>query len=109
MKKLIVLGIILFATSVMASPFLVSDPNPGVTLYKVTNVSGGVTESITCTPEADGSLKTDVAGVKSGVNNITVTACASQPVWGEVCSASVNFTFTRPAVPVIPANIRLIQ
>jgi hypothetical protein len=108
MKKLIVLGIILFATSVMASPFLVSDPNPGVTFYKVTNVNDGVIDSITCAPEPDGSLKTDVAGVRAGVNNVTVAACASNPLWGEACSADVNFTFTRPAPPAITSNIRLL-
>ena len=109
MKKLIVLGIILFATSVMASPFIVSDPNTGVTFYKLKNVSSAGTENTTCIAQADGSLKTDVASVPIGLNTVTVTACISSPIWGEACSAEVVFPFTRPAPPATTKGIRLIQ
>lgn len=109
MKKLLIIAFILYSTSAMASPFLVSDPNPGVTLYKLTKSAGGVIESITCAPEADGSVKADVASVKEGLNTITVTACSTAPVWDEVCNEPVGFSFTKPTQPNATKNLRLIQ
>jgi hypothetical protein len=105
MKKLIVIGMILFATSVFASPFLVSDPATGVTLYKVTG-PGWVPPS--CGIEPDGSLKADVAGSPVGTTQLTVTACNNDPVWGESCSDPVPFSYTRPAQPATIKSIRLL-
>jgi len=105
MKKLIVLGIILFATSVMASPFLASDPNATATFYKIT----GLPWVEVAPAQADGSLKTDIALSPIGTNNVTVSACVSDPLWGEACSAAINFTYTRPAPPATTKAIRLIQ
>ena len=106
MKKLIVLAVVLFATSAFASPFLVSDPATGVTLYKITGP--GWTPSA-CGIAPDGSLKADVALAPVGTTQLTVVACNEDPVWGESCSDPVPFSFTRPAQPAITSNIRLIQ
>ena len=106
MKKLIVLAVVLFATSAWASPFLVSDPATGVTLYKIT---GPAWTPTVCSMEPDGSLKADVALAPVGTTQLTVVACNEDPVWGEVCSDPTPFTFTRPAQPAITSNIRLIQ
>ena len=104
MKKLLIIGMILFATNAMASPFLVSDPASGVTFYKITGLPW-----IDVVPaQADGSLKTDIALSPLGVNNVKVSACISDPTWGEACSADVNFTYTRPAPPAMTSNIRLL-
>jgi hypothetical protein len=104
MKKLLIVAFILYATNAMASPFLVSDPASGVTFYKITGLPW-----IDVVPaQADGSLKTDVALSPLGVNNVKVSACISDPTWGEACSADVNFTYTRPAPPAITSNIRLL-
>jgi hypothetical protein len=105
MKKLIVIGMILFATSVFASPFLVSDPATGVTLYKITG-PGWVPPS--CGVEPDGSLKADLSGSPVGTTQLTVVACNEDPVWGEVCSDPTPFTYTRPAPPATTSNIRLL-
>ena len=105
MKKLIVLAVVLFATSAWASPFLVSDPATGVTLYKIT---GPAWTPSACGIAPDGSLKADVSGAPVGTTQLTVVACNEDPVWGESCSDPVPFSFIRPAVPVIPVNIRLI-
>lgn len=105
MKKLLIVAFILYATNAMASPFLVSDPASGVTFYKITGLPW-----IDVVPaQADGSLKTDVALSPLGVNNVKVSACISDPTWGEACSADVGFTYTRPAPPAITKGIRLIQ
>jgi len=77
MKKLLIVAFILFATSVMASPFLVSDPASGVTLYKITGP--GWTPSA-CSIEPDGSLKADVALAPVGTTQLTVVACNEDPV-----------------------------
>jgi hypothetical protein len=104
MKKLLIVAFILYATNAMASPFLVSDPASGVTFYKITGLPW-----IDVVPaQADGSLKTDVALSPLGVNNVKVSACISDPTWGEACSADVGFTYTRPAPPATTSNIRLI-
>ena len=106
MKKLIVLAVVLFATSAWASPFLVSDPASGVTLYKIT---GPAWTPSACSMEPDGSLKADVALAPVGTTQLTVVACNEDPVWGESCSDPVPFSFTRPAQPAITKGIRLIQ
>ena len=106
MKKLLVAVLVLFATTVMASPFLVSDPATGVTLYKIT---GPAWTPSACSMEPDGSLKSDVALAPVGTTQLTVVACNEDPVWGEVCSDPTPFTFTRPARPAITKGIRLIQ
>ena len=106
MKKILITAFILFATSAMASPFLVSDPATGVTLYKITGP--GWTPSA-CGIEPDGSLKADVSGAPTGTTQLTVTACNEDAIWGESCSDPVPFTFTRPAQPAITKGIRLIQ
>ena len=104
MKKLIVLVVVLFATSAMASPYLVCDSQQGVTHYKITGLPW-----IDVVPaQADGSLKTDVALSPLGVNNVKVSACISDPTWGEACSADVGFTYTRPQPPATTSNIRLL-
>lgn len=104
MKKLLVIVFILFATSALASPFLVSDPATGVTYYKITGLPW-----IDVVPaQADGSLKADVALSPIGVNNITASACISDPIWGEACSAGVNFTYTRPQVPATIKGIKVL-
>ena len=106
MKKLIVLAVVLFATSAWASPFLVSDPASGVTLYKIT---GPAWTPSACSMEPDGSLKADVSGAPVGTTQLTVVACNEDPVWGESCSDPVPFSFVRPARPAITKGIRLIQ
>ena len=106
MKKLLVAVLVLFATTVMASPFLVSDPATGVTLYKITGP--GWTPSA-CGIAPDGSLKADVSSAPVGTTQLTVVACNEDEVWGESCSDPVPFSFTRPALPAITKGIRLIQ
>jgi len=106
MKKILIVAFIMFATTAMASPFLVSDPATGVTLYKIT---GPAWTPSACGIAPDGSLKADVSGAPVGTTQLTVTACNEDAVWGESCSDPVPFSFTRPAQPAITKSIRLIQ
>ena len=104
---LVILSILLSSTVVMANPFIVCDPKAGVQYYKVT---GPAWTTSPVTAQADGSIKVDVATSTVGVNSLTFAACKGDAIWGEACSTTVPFSFTRPVVPTAPttpANIRL--
>ena len=104
--KLIVLaiGIILFASVASAAPFLVCDPQAGVTSYHLT---GPPWVPATVAAQADGSLKMDVSTALIGNNALTVAACWTVVPWGELCSPFVAFSFTRPVAATSPVNIKL--
>lgn len=109
MKKLsgfflIVLTALLLSTPAMAAPFMVCDPQTGVTHYKLT---GPAWLPTTVTAQPDGSLRVDVVTAIVGTNNTTVQACRTTVEWPEVCSVVVPFVFTRPAAPSSPAGIKL--
>lgn len=104
MKKLFaIVSIVIFWILIIyglcyASPFLVSDPQIGVTRYELT----GWTPT-TVTAQADGSLRMDVASAVVGTTSITLKACN---VWG--CSVSVPFSIIRPASLNAPSGITLV-
>jgi hypothetical protein len=100
MKKILVVLMVLFPAMVFASPFLVSNPQEGVTYYQV--VEGAVTSEVTA--QENGSLRMDVAGTSIGIHSITVKACS---MWE--CSETVPFVYTRPVPPVKPAGIGLVK
>jgi hypothetical protein len=106
MKKFILIGLLLLVPMVVsAAPFLVCDPQAGVTLYKMTGPSW---VPLTITAQADGSIKMDVASAVIGVTSVTAAACITDASWpDERCSVPVPFSFTRPANPVTPKNIKL--
>lgn len=106
MKKLfLILAIVLIPVFASANPWLICDPQAGVTSYKLTGPSW---VPATTPAQADGSLKLDVGNALPGANNLTVAACKTDAVWGELCSASVPFVLTRPSAPAITSNIKLI-
>ena len=105
MKKLLfILAMVLIPTLSFSAPFLYCDPQTGVTDYKLT---GPAWVPATVAAQADGSIKMDVSGANVGSNSLTVAACKTDPVWGQLCSSFVPFTFTRPAAPTIPGTIKL--
>jgi len=98
MKSLLSIALILIATTVFATPFLVSDPQSGVTSYQLT----GWSES-TVIAQADGSLRMDVGSAVQGTTyNLTIAACN---VWG--CSVTVPFAFGKQ-LPNAPSQLRLV-
>ena len=106
MKKLIlIVMLVLIPAMVFAAPFLICDPQAGVTHYKLT---GPAWVPLTVTAQADGSIKMDLVAATVGVTSLTVAACIDAGLWpGERCSITVPFSFTRPANPVGPLNIKL--
>jgi LDH2 family malate/lactate/ureidoglycolate dehydrogenase len=102
---MVLMGILIGIGVSNAAPFLVCDPQTGVTSYKLT---GPVWVPTSTPAQADGSIKLDVASSTVGSNSLTVAACKTDPIWGELCSSTVPFVFTRPAAPTIPANTKLI-
>jgi hypothetical protein len=104
MKKLII-AILLIPSLLSAAPFLVCDPQTGVTTYKLT---GPAWTPASVPAQPDGSIKMDVSAATVGSSALTVAACITDAVWGELCSTTVPFPLTRPTPPVITKNIRLI-
>ena len=96
-KLLIVIAVLLFATSASAAPFLVCDPQAGVVGYEIT----GLGEPVSFVAQADGSLKYDLASVPNGTYTLTVAACN---VWG--CSSTAPFGFSKQT-PSAPAGLRI--
>jgi len=112
MKKLILIvlamacmGVLLYAPISFAAPFLVCDPQTGVTSYQLT---GPVWVPTALVPaQADGSIKLDVATANVGANSLTVKACKTDPIWGVMCSDAVPFQFVRPSSPSLPTSLSL--
>ena len=108
MKKLIILLIVLFATSVYAAPFLVSDPNPSAVGggYEIMEGAEVVIDAVV---EADGSLRMDLAEeslVPVGNHSYSVRTYKDNGVWGIAYSTPVPFDFARPS-SVIDATVGL--
>ena len=98
MKTLFSIALILIATTVFATPFLVSDPQSGVTSYQLTGWS-----ETNVVAQADGSLRMDVGSAVQGTTyNLTIAACN---VWG--CSTTVPFAFGKQ-LPSAPTQLRLV-
>lgn len=105
----VILGCLFLSFAVVApcAPFLVCDPQAGVTSYKLT---GPAWVLIMVTAQPDGSIKMDVSTAIIGNNSLTVAACFDDPIWGELCSTPPTpFTFTRPAPAGVPVNTKLIK
>ena len=99
MKKLIlIIAIVLVASTAYAAPFIVCDPQSGVVGYEIT----GLGEPVTFVAQPDGSLKYDLASVNSDTYTLTVAACN---MWG--CSSTAPFGFSKQ-VPSAPAGLRIV-
>jgi hypothetical protein len=98
------LVVLAFCFNAEANPFVVCDPQLGVTHYKV---AGATWVPASVPAQSDGSLKMDVATAPNGTSNLTFRACINDPVWGELCSVTAPFSFTRPGTPNTPAGVKL--
>ena len=109
-KKILILAILLamvsFSTLAAANPFIVCDPQAGVQYYKVTGASWVVSP---VTAQADGSIKMDISAAPTGTSNLNFSACLNDSVWGELCSATAPFSFTKPSAPVTPVGVKLVK
>lgn len=106
--KVIMLAVILVLALVgtaSANPFIVCDPQTGVTHYKATGPAWVPATNIPA--QADGSLKMDIATSPVGTSNMTFSACMGDPMWGELCSSTTPFSFTRPGKPTLPVGVKL--
>lgn len=103
-KLLLIVAFLLIPALGLASPFLVCDPQAGITTYKLT---GSAWVPVSVPAQTDGSIKMDLAASTVGNNALTVAACIVDPVWGEACSVYVPFAYTRPGVPTGPSGIGL--
>lgn len=88
-----------------ANPFIVCDPQTGVTHYKVTGATWVVSP---VTAEPDGSIKMDIVSAPVGTSNLNFSACRQDDIWGEQCSVTAPFSFTRPGVPATSTGVKLV-
>lgn len=103
MKIIIVLAVLMFPIAGMCAN-LQCDPQAEVDHYKIT---GDPFWTSPVVAQANGSLKSDVATIAVGPHTIQVAACKTDAVWGELCSSTVPFTFTRPAAPLSPSSLSI--
>lgn len=106
MKTVIaLLAVLAMAMTAQAAPYIVCDPQAGVTSYAITGPSW-VPATVTAQP--DGSIRMDIANATVGNNSLGFRACKNDPIWGTQCSASSPFSFVRPAAPVVPGGLSLV-
>jgi hypothetical protein len=109
MKKIMILCamFMLIASVAFSAPFVICDPPiEAITLYKLT---GPAWVPVSVPAVLDGSIHLDAAASTVGENALTISACMSDPLWGESCSDPVPFAFVRPSLakPSGPKNGRL--
>jgi len=93
------LAALLIPALALGNPFLVCDPQTGVTMYDM-ETNGTVTEDFTAEP--DGSAKIDLAGLANGDYTVRLRA---KNEWG-VSDWSLPLDFTK-AVPGAPSRLRV--
>ena len=112
MKKIIVLTALLVLADIPAfAAHLVCDPNPGADTYIFTGLPAPLTSPATGTSvKADGSLYLDISNMPTGSYPLSVKACKTDAVWGQVCSTTVPFTLVRPTLtsPLMPGNLNIV-
>jgi len=101
----VVLAIMALASTALASPFLVSDPNPSA-VGGFCDITGASWIPNPTPLQPDGSVKVDLAGAPVGRTDIQVRVCIEE--WGQtLCSPFVPFAFERRGTPSAPDNLRL--
>jgi hypothetical protein len=102
MKTILILALCLFPTLLFASPFLVCDPQTGVTQYTIEVKQGtAVIETATFAAQADGSGKWDLAKYAVGSYSFRLKAADAKGWWSDF---SVPFDATKG---VVPGNVRI--
>jgi hypothetical protein len=87
----VLLFILLFPIQALCSPYMICDPQAGVTYY---TVEGDTFWTGPVPAQPDGSIKSDLLGMAVGTHSVQVRACVE--LWG--CSDPSPFSFTRPAL-----------
>ncbi|KKM14981.1 hypothetical protein LCGC14_1700680 [marine sediment metagenome] len=90
------MAIVFWASSVLARPFLISDPQTGAEEYVVT--IDGVESVSPAQDHGNGTVRLyhDLAGISDGLHNVEVKA---QNVWGDSLPTPFVFTKTLPGGP----------
>lgn len=117
MRGIAMLGILLLAVFipglVLASPYLTCDAIPsteGVTTFQLTFNGTNPVSTPAVAVSGGVAIMYDLAIIPVGTHTVTARACRDDATWGQECSdPSDPFTFTRPAKPRKPVNIRLAK
>ena len=100
-------AVLLLSWEAWAQPYIVCDPQATITYYKVT---GAAWVPATVPAQADGSIKMSITTAPGGTSNLNFSACRDvDPIWGEQCSDTAPFSFSRPAKPATPVGAKLVK
>jgi hypothetical protein len=105
MKIITILLLVLIPLVCFAQPFLVCDPQHGVSHYVIEGPSWVQSPYLA---QPDGSLKMDLSPSVVGITGLLIKACVNDDKWGEVCSDSVPFEYARPHTAAAE-NLRLVK
>lgn len=100
MKKILCIIMILFASTAIASPYLVCDPQAGVETYLISEAGQ---PDMAAAAQTDGSIKYDLASVADGTHTWSVKACN---IWG--CSGPSPFSFTK-SLPAPAGSLKIVK
>jgi hypothetical protein len=106
---IVVLGIVLVTVPTYAAPFVKSDPQPGVTHYRVASIPAWLPGTVPAEPT--GEIKMDVGAAPDGLTKAAVTPCvAPTTAWpAERCAtAATPLDFTPTPRPATTSGIGLI-
>lgn len=88
-----------------AAPFLVADAPDGADRCAVAGLPASVAPSVAVQAGTPPTCRWDLAGIAPG--SYSVTATASNTVWGQTSGPSSPFVFQRPSSTSTPASLRL--
>jgi len=89
--------VVLFPVTIFATPFLICDPQAGITQYTVEVKQGAaVIETATFASQADGSAKWDLAKYAVGSYSFRLKAADAKGWWSDF---SVPFDATKGGIP----------
>lgn len=102
MKKSIFMALLfglMLASTAYATPYLVCDPQTGVTDYQIVD---GTNATVTVAAQTDGSLRRDLADITNGEHSYQVKACN---MWGCSEASGIVIIKTVPKAPVLKIEI----
>lgn len=91
LEMVVVLGIVAVCC---ANPFLQSNTQASATTYTITGGPSFIPSSVSTT---NGQMRVDLANYTQGTWPIVVRACKTDPMYGQQCSPTTNYTLTCPS------------
>lgn len=105
MRALLIAALAALPLTAYAAPFLVADAPAEADRCTISGLPASVTASVAVQAGTPATCRWDLAGIAPG--SYSVTATASNTLWGQTSGPSTPFAFTRPPLTSTPAGLRL--